>query len=153
MKECYVLIYGIDGLVDDIEVFFSFEDAEKAFEEYTGIKYGDIDRDYDLLGNKYPTKIICKTIQDSDIFSKIADFIIKEVQQNSEFSISGFQYIVDYKDIYENFSVEINEYINSEITKALQDRKEVADMIEDTDGFDVVLYTDYAPNYCKKNFE
>ena len=25
MKECCVLIYGIDGLVDDIEVFFSLK--------------------------------------------------------------------------------------------------------------------------------
>lgn len=153
MKECYVLIYGVDGLLDDIDIFFSFEEAKIAFEEYTGIKYEDVDGDYDLLGNKYPTKIICKCIQDNDIFNKIADFIISEVQQKSNSSMSGFQYIVDYKDIYERFSVEINEYINAEIIKELQYRKEVADAIEDTDGFDVVLYTDYAPNYCKENFE
>ena len=81
------------------------------------------------------------------LFEKIADFIIKEVQENSESSMSGFQYIVGYDKIQEKFNIDIERYMNDKILEYLHKREEVADVVEDTDGFDVVLYTEYAPNY------
>jgi hypothetical protein len=82
------------------------------------------------------------------LFEKISNYIIKTVQENS--MLSGFQYVVSYKDIQETFSQEIDEYINSKIIENLSAREEVADVQEDTDGFDVVLYTKYAPNYIEE---
>lgn len=81
------------------------------------------------------------------LFEDIADYIIKEVQENSDCSMSGFQNTVEHSEIQERFAMEIEGYINEKILESLNNRKEVADVVGDTDGFDIVLYTDYAPNY------
>ena len=88
-----------------------------------------------------------------NIFKKISDYIINEVSQNSESSMSGFQYCVSYADIQELYAVEIEEFVNNMILKELENSGKVADIILDTDGFDVVLYTDYAENYDEENYE
>lgn len=36
--------------------------------------------------------------------------------------------------------------MNDKILEYLREREEIADVIEDTDGFDIVLYTDYTSN-------
>lgn len=84
---------------------------------------------------------------DKTIIEKIATDIIKTVQINSDSSMSGYSYTIDYATILSKYSQQINEAINAAITKELEKREEVADVQEDTDGFDVTLYTDYAPNY------
>jgi hypothetical protein len=84
----------------------------------------------------------------NNLFEKIADYIVKQVQENSK--LSGFQYIVDHTDIQTIFNQEIDEYINNKIIEALCKKEEVADAQVDTDGFDVVLYTKYAPNYVEE---
>lgn len=73
---------------------------------------------------------------------EIADYIIKTVQSES----SGFQYIVFYDEIEMEFGLRLDSVIIKEIENSLWLREEVAD-IELDDGFDIVLYTDYAPNY------
>lgn len=86
-----------------------------------------------------------------NLFEQIADYIVKNTQQNS--LDSGFQYITHYSEIEEKFSLQIEEYVRNEIISSLEAKEEVADIQEDTDGYDVVLFTSYAPNYNPKNFE
>jgi hypothetical protein len=81
----------------------------------------------------------------TNIFESIADFIIKKVQADS--IESGFQLIVSYSEIEKKFGMGIEQHVRGEIIEALEDREEVADIQTDNDGYDVVLYTDYAPNY------
>lgn len=86
-------------------------------------------------------------MMDNEIFEKISNYIITEVAENSDSSMSGFQYCVNYADVQELFATEIDEFINEMILSELNKSEKVADVELDTDGFDVVLYTDYAPNY------
>lgn len=83
------------------------------------------------------------------LFEEIAEYIVKSVQKNS--ILSGFQYIVDYTEIGTKFEVEITETNKEKIIDALQEREEVADVQKDPIGFDVVLFTAYAPNYSEDN--
>ena len=85
------------------------------------------------------------------MINKLVDFIIAEVQEKS--ALSGFQNIVLYSDMSEKFSGEIEEFILELILDELHKREEVADAILDTDGFDVVLFTDFAPNYNADAYE
>lgn len=80
-----------------------------------------------------------------ELLKRITDYIVKTVQEES--TLSGFQYVVDYSDVQSHFAKEIGEYVNNQIVEALEVREEVADVEQDTDGFDVVLYTNFAPNY------
>lgn len=82
-----------------------------------------------------------------DRFDDIAKYIVRQVQENS--ILSGFQYIVSYKDVQNTFSIKLNKYVNKQIINALYDREEVADIQEDEEGFDVVIYTSFAPNYIE----
>lgn len=76
--------------------------------------------------------------------NQIARFIIKKVQEES----SGFQCIVSYEDIEKEFGMEaISEVIANMIADEMGFFEEVADVELDDYGFDVVLCTDYAPNY------
>lgn len=80
-------------------------------------------------------------------YSEIVGFIIKTVQDES----MGFQYIVDYICIEEKFGVVLDSTIIKQVEIFLCKREEVADVQLDDYGFDVVLYTDYAPNYIKED--
>lgn len=84
-----------------------------------------------------------------DLFSQMARYIIETTQKET----SRFQWTVDYKDVQEKFALEINEYINGVVIDRLLQQEEVADAILDTDGFDVVLHTDYSPNYDASEYE
>ena len=84
------------------------------------------------------------------MINKIVDYIIAEIQEKSD--LSGFQNVVPYSVLSERFSGEIEEYIQGLVIDGLLKREEVADAILDTDGFDVVLYTDYAPNYNEEDY-
>ena len=77
-------------------------------------------------------------------YSKIADFIIKTVQNES---VCGFQYVIYNMDIEYEFGITINDDKAREIGSELVKRKEVADFDYVNETFDVVLYTNYAPNY------
>lgn len=78
-----------------------------------------------------------------ELIKKIADFIIKDVQE----STTDFQSVTFYEDIQEKFAMEIEQKVYEMVENELNTREEVADVIQDTDGFDVVLYTDFSPNY------
>ena len=77
--------------------------------------------------------------------NEICNYIIKTVQTNA--FLNGFQYYVSFYDIEKQFCVTITSHLSSEILDSLSYREEVADVIIIDDCFDVVLYTDYAPNY------
>jgi len=79
----------------------------------------------------------------------IADFIINETQKQS----SGFQYISMIYDIEDYFDIKINGAELMKIEEELWNREEVADVIVEDDCFDIVLYTDYAPNYDSQEYE
>lgn len=75
---------------------------------------------------------------------EIAGFIVKQVQEES---MSGFQYIVSIRDIKKAFGKTIDPLMALRIKEELEFREEVADVQLDEYGFDVVLCTDFAPNY------
>jgi len=87
------------------------------------------------------------------LINEICSYIIKTVQLKSNPDFSGFQYVVDIQDINTSFSITINEQMQSEILNNLLCREEVADVVLNDGGFDVVLYTDYAPNYISELFD
>ena len=83
-------------------------------------------------------------IDDMDkLMREIASYIIKEVQTES----TGFEMVVGHDIIQQNFALKINVVVNELILDALCNREEVADVEEDSDGYSVVLYTGFAPNY------
>lgn len=84
-------------------------------------------------------------IDDEEMLKEIAREIIKTVQDESV--LSCFQYIVYYEEIEEKFNLRMTREIANEIVKCLEGCVEVADVELDADGFDVVLYMAYAPNY------
>lgn len=75
---------------------------------------------------------------------KISRFIVKYVQEHALFN--GFQYCVSFEIINTHFNISIDEHLVSSIYNQLLSEVEVADCVLD-DGFDVVLFTNYAPNY------
>lgn len=76
-------------------------------------------------------------------YSNIVDFIVKTVQEDS----SSFQYIVDSSYVEGVFEIELDSLAVNQIIEGLLQREEVADVEFYESGFDIVLYTDYAPNY------
>lgn len=80
-----------------------------------------------------------------NLFEEIAEYLIKTVQEES--TLEGFQYTISEADIWERFGKEIGNYINDKIEEVTSKKEEVAEIYLDTDGFDVTLYTDFAPNY------
>ncbi|MBN3375735.1 hypothetical protein CF087_17870 [Clostridium botulinum] len=86
---------------------------------------------------------------DKNLFEKIAEYLIKTVQEES--TLSGFQYTISNADIQERFRMEIENYINDKIIEVTSKKEEVAEIFTDTDGFDITLYTDFAPNYNSNN--
>jgi Fe-S cluster assembly iron-binding protein IscA len=85
------------------------------------------------------------------MINRICDYIIRIVQENS--ILSGFQYEVDYKTVEDEFGIIVDEEMKQIISANLSQREEVADVVLDEDGFNVVIYTKYAPNYNKEYFE
>ncbi|EQB4341422.1 hypothetical protein ACYJ2U_001806 [Clostridium botulinum] len=83
-----------------------------------------------------------------NLFEEIAEYLVKTVQEES--TLEGFQYTISNADIQERFGKEIDEYINDKIIEVTSKKEEVAEIFVDTDGFDVTLYTDFAPNYNNK---
>lgn len=94
-------------------------------------------------------KLIESKQKSMSLIEKIAQFIINEVKNNT----NDCQYIVDYSDIQEKFTSEIKLYIYNQVLENLSNHEEVADVTQDTDGFDVVLYTDFIPNYEHEEME
>lgn len=84
-----------------------------------------------------------------ELIKEIANFIVKDVQK----STTDFQSVTFYEDIQEQFTQKIEEVIYDLVEIELSKREEVADVIQDTDGFDVVLYTDFSPNYVSEDEE
>lgn len=74
---------------------------------------------------------------------KIVDFIIKTVQVET----FGFQYILSYEHIETDLNIKLDHTIIKQVKRLLCEREEVADVEINDEAFDVVLYTDYSPNY------
>lgn len=79
------------------------------------------------------------------MINQICNFIIKTTQEES--ILSGFQYTIEYSIISKMFSIQMNQENINLIVKELLNKEEVADVEIFDDCFDVVLYTDFAPNY------
>lgn len=83
-------------------------------------------------------------------YKKTAGFIIKQVQDKS----TGFQAAVSIDEISHETGMILGASDVVEVIRELNEREEVADATIDRDsddliaGFDVVLYTDHAPNYA-----
>jgi len=87
-----------------------------------------------------------------DIFDKIAEYIVKNTQTESNPDMSGFQLVTSFA-ILNEYQDQLNVYIRNQVRLALESREEVADVQLDKDGFDVCLYTNFAPNYRSEQYE
>ena len=88
----------------------------------------------------------------NELIKEIASFIIKETQDNS--ILSGFQYETDFTRVLEVFGQRLDQEIKNSIIEELETREEVAQAdLEEDFIFDVTLFTDYAPNYNKEDYE
>ena len=88
--------------------------------------------------------------QKEELLTKISNFMIKQVQNNSV--ETGFQYIVSYDVIEKSFGITLDDNLKNELLEEIQSREEVTDVQEDKLGFDIVLGTSNAPNYNPDNF-
>lgn len=77
------------------------------------------------------------------MLDKICEYIVSTVI-NETFE---FQYRVFFDEIENKFLIELNDELISTISSMLVQREEIADLYIDTDCFDIVIYTDYSPNY------
>lgn len=85
-----------------------------------------------------------------DLFERIADYVVKNTQENASDLSNGLNYITSNADILSVFAQEIDEYVMDKVMEALCKREEIAEVelvVELVEGFDVVLYSNYAPNY------
>ena len=77
------------------------------------------------------------------MLNKICDYIVSTVIRET----SDFQYRVFFDEIENKFSIELNDELMSTLSLMLSQREEIADLYIDTSCFDIVIYTDYSPNY------
>lgn len=81
--------------------------------------------------------------------SSICDYIIN---QTTKYGIeTGIQYVVFYEEINKEFDVFITEKDINNIKEELESRDEIADVLVDDIGFDILIYIDYAENYDESN--
>lgn len=86
---------------------------------------------------------LCKhivKISEENIYDRVVDEFIRSVQEDS----TGFQYIIYKEEVEEKFNLKLDDKDIGNITYHALGREEIADIIYDDDGFDVVLYTSYA---------
>lgn len=69
------------------------------------------------------------------------EYILDTVRQRSEVSMSGFQCVVPFDSIQSQLGVSLDGGSIGGIERELARRDEVADVLVDLDGFDVVMYT------------
>jgi|GEM_PF-5965337 hypothetical protein len=84
-----------------------------------------------------------KTMQEVD-HERVADYIVRTVQEDS--ITSGFQLEVFHDELESAFGSLSSDDLNF-IYDLLAEREEIADVLLSEESFDVVLYTDFAPNY------
>lgn len=75
---------------------------------------------------------------------RIADYIVATVQEDS--ITSGFQLEVFHDELESAFGSLSSDDLKL-INDLLSEREEIADVLLSDESFDVVLYTDFAPNY------
>lgn len=85
---------------------------------------------------------------DNSKIDNIVAFIVKETIDKT----SGFQYVVYKDEVEKEFNVNVDFYTGA-IEMGLRFREEVADVEYLDEGFDVVLYTSYAPLYDANDYE
>lgn len=81
-----------------------------------------------------------------NIFNEICNYIIKTVQDNA--ILNGFQYCISFNDIEKHFNISLCESDIDNIYKLLESSKKVSDILVYDDLFDIILYTDFCPNYA-----
>lgn len=86
-----------------------------------------------------------------ELIENIAGFIVKKVQKES--NESGFQLIVSNEEIEKEFIIKVDKQMQQEIEEYLYSKEEVADVQIDKVGFDVVIFTEFAPHYDASQYE
>lgn len=81
--------------------------------------------------------------------SNICDYIIKQIIENG--IETGIQYVVFYDEINKEFNVSLTEKDINDIKEELETRDEIADVLVDDIGFDILIYIKYAENYNETN--
>lgn len=77
------------------------------------------------------------------MLNKICDYIVSTVINET----SDFQYCVFFDEIEAKFTIKLNDSLISTLALMLSQREEIADLDINDDNFDIVIYTDYSPNY------
>ena len=81
--------------------------------------------------------------------SNICDYMINQtIKDGLE---TGIQYVVFYDEINKEFNVSLTEKDINDIKEELETRDEIADVLVDDSGFDILIYIDYAENYDETN--
>lgn len=81
--------------------------------------------------------------------SNICDYMINQtIKDGLE---TGIQYVVFYDEINKEFNVSLTEKDINDIKEELESRDEIADVLVDDIGFDILIYIDYAENYDESN--
>lgn len=81
--------------------------------------------------------------------SNICDYMINQtIKDGLE---TGIQYVVFYDEINKEFNVSLTEKDINDIKEELETRDEIADVLVDDIGFDILIYIDYAENYDESN--
>ena len=79
-------------------------------------------------------------ISGENMFEYIAEYIIEKVSRGT---LSGFQSIIEFSDIYDKFKIKLDSDMLDEFIDYLNNRDEFADIIIEENSLDIVLYTDY----------
>lgn len=81
--------------------------------------------------------------------SNICDYMINQtIKDGLE---TGIQYVVFYDEINKEFNVSLTEKDINDIKEELETRDEIADVLVDDSGFDILIYIKYAENYDETN--
>ena len=81
--------------------------------------------------------------------SNICDYMINQtIKDGLE---TGIQYVVFYDEINKEFNVSLTEKDINDIKEELETRDEIADVLVDDSGFDILIYIKYSENYDETN--
>lgn len=89
------------------------------------------------------------------IAAKIAKYCIINAQFESGDLSNGLNFFTHYDDIEDVYEIDLrkNKGLYDDVEQELQDSAEVAEFLFNDDGIDIILYTDYAPQYVPDDDE
>ncbi len=75
-----------------------------------------------------------------ELIKEISSYIIERTMKQCK-DADAFQSVFMYSEFQENFARKIDEVLNDSIINQIAENENVADVLLDTDGFDIVFFT------------